>query len=670
MTALIYIITFAPIISWYFLSQRMLKKLREGGRNAVVSDRIEAIPPGFTQAGVLGTFLGIAIGLWGFDVTEIQESVPQLLQGLTGSFMTSIVGIILSIVFRDRCAVAWDGAQVEDDGSDERNADEILRDLLTATRSGFNSMNQKVDDLLKGLVGDGDSSLTTSMSRMRTDARDQAIESRSHLESNLERITGVVQGNHAQILEAVEGFGEQLAKNNVDLLVEAMNKATEQFHNQMKTIVEKLVKENFDELNRSVERMNSWQAENKSMIATMTQQFEDVTKGIGVTGEKLLEIANTVEGMTNQVNQITERTADLTREGGKLEELVTALSQVMVEEDKFNELASMLSVAVTDVKGSSKNMVETSSKLSAWTEENQQMVTSLTAQYDNVVKGFEKAEQSVGGISTSAAEMAKNAESIAVNSEKLTSDNGRLMELVRKLEQVMVEEDKFSELASMLSGAVTAVGQSSEHLVSTSENLRSWTQENQQMISGLTAQYDQVVQGFGHAEQSIAGISTTVVGIVQQVENMTASSGRLTADGGRLATLIGKLEQVMVEEDKFSELAEKLSTAVSNIDKSTGAFKETSKKLESWTKDQKNFRESTESLLKKFDEIAKIKDTNDLFWKDVRNKLNEASDIIGESNKRLMDNLQEINKEFTGELNSMLKSLDRYIQRITAEHTS
>ena len=557
----LFFITFSPLLFWLFRSEFLLNKLKGRGRESVVADNIEALPAGFTQAGVLGTFIGIAVGLWNFDVNDIQSSVPPLLEGLTGAFLTSISGIVFSMIYRSRAAGAW-LQSAEDEVEDDRSETELLRDILLATQSGYTTMNQSMDSLLKGLVGDGDSSLTTAMSRMRNDARDEAKQNREHLEAQVATLRANLESNHSDLLKAVEGFGEQLAKNNVDLLVEAMNKATEQFHEQMKTIVERLVKENFEQLNTSVQRMNDWQVENKEMIATMTGQFKEVIEGVEQTGQTLTGISTTVEGMTEQVNAITDRTAQLTDEGGKLHELLSALSQVMVEEDKFKSLAELLAGAVADVKGST------------------------------------------------------------------------------------------------------------DQLSSTSEKLSEWTRENQEMVTGLTGQYQSVVTGFGEAEQSIQGISTTVVGIVEQVGTMTTNTQSLTEDNGKLAELIGKLQQVMVEEDKFAELTNKLSEAVKNIDKSTGAFTETTGKLEKWTTDQKDFRKSSEDLLRKFDEIAKIKDTNDYFWKDVKQKLSEGSDVIRESNENLMNNLQEINKEFTRELNSMLKSLDKYIQRIVAEYES
>lgn len=47
--------------------------------------------------GILGTFLGIVLGLWQFDTTDIQGSVPKLLEGLKLAFITSIIGMALSV---------------------------------------------------------------------------------------------------------------------------------------------------------------------------------------------------------------------------------------------------------------------------------------------------------------------------------------------------------------------------------------------------------------------------------------------------------------------------------------------------------------------------------------------------------------------------------------------
>lgn len=50
--------------------------------------------------GVLGTFVGIFFGLHSFDPSNIQDSIPPLLEGLKTAFITSIVGMVVSMLVK------------------------------------------------------------------------------------------------------------------------------------------------------------------------------------------------------------------------------------------------------------------------------------------------------------------------------------------------------------------------------------------------------------------------------------------------------------------------------------------------------------------------------------------------------------------------------------------
>lgn len=57
--------------------------------------------PGFlTSLGILGTFIGIIIGLYGFSLEEIDRSIAELMAGLKTAFITSVVGLVLSLLLR------------------------------------------------------------------------------------------------------------------------------------------------------------------------------------------------------------------------------------------------------------------------------------------------------------------------------------------------------------------------------------------------------------------------------------------------------------------------------------------------------------------------------------------------------------------------------------------
>ncbi|WP_226663797.1 MotA/TolQ/ExbB proton channel family protein [Microbulbifer aggregans] len=63
-------------------------------------DFVEQAPGLLTSLGILGTFTGVIIGLFEFQIADIDNSIERLLDGLKTAFITSVCGIGLSIVLR------------------------------------------------------------------------------------------------------------------------------------------------------------------------------------------------------------------------------------------------------------------------------------------------------------------------------------------------------------------------------------------------------------------------------------------------------------------------------------------------------------------------------------------------------------------------------------------
>ena len=57
-------------------------------------------PSLLTTIGILGTFVGIYIGLHNFNIINIDRSIPELLRGLKVAFTTSIAGIVSAIILK------------------------------------------------------------------------------------------------------------------------------------------------------------------------------------------------------------------------------------------------------------------------------------------------------------------------------------------------------------------------------------------------------------------------------------------------------------------------------------------------------------------------------------------------------------------------------------------
>jgi DNA repair ATPase RecN len=147
-------------------------------------------------------------------------------------------------------------------------------------------------------------------------------------------------------------FSNLLAKNNTEALVAVMKSATQEFNKQMSEIVSRLVQENFSELNKSVQQMNSWQKDNKEMIGTLTNQFNQATKNIETT--------------SLQLKDISEKTQSLVADNGKLSEIIKALREVMVDDKKYQSLVNQLTSVVDKLEKNTEQWDETTNKLNSW----------------------------------------------------------------------------------------------------------------------------------------------------------------------------------------------------------------------------------------------------------------------------------------------------------------
>jgi uncharacterized membrane protein YjfL (UPF0719 family) len=81
--------------------------------------------------GVLGTFIGIVIGLWNFDTHDIEASVPQLLNGLKFAFITSVVAMAVSIILSVIQAKPDETIKQNDDDDEIKQTLKAILDQVT-----------------------------------------------------------------------------------------------------------------------------------------------------------------------------------------------------------------------------------------------------------------------------------------------------------------------------------------------------------------------------------------------------------------------------------------------------------------------------------------------------------------------------------------------------------
>ncbi len=175
------------------------------------------------------------------------------------------------------------------------------------------------------------------------------------LKSNNSELIKTINSNNAEFIDKFNKFYTLLEENTTKAFVEAMEKLTTSFNEQMNELIARLVKENFQELNNSVKRLNDWQVQNKEQIEILTNQFK--------------QVVNSFETSSSAIKNITLNTDKLTNSESNLVKLIEQLQSVMIEDTKFIELTKNLTKSATILD-------ETSEKLTKWTQNDYEFHTA------------------------------------------------------------------------------------------------------------------------------------------------------------------------------------------------------------------------------------------------------------------------------------------------------
>lgn len=226
---------------------------------------------------------------------------------------------------------------------------------IQSVQAVFNDTVQERSDTLNGVLQAGFSNLYTNQNE-----QNERLD--SLITENHQR-TGTLIGLNEQVLASSLANNEifetkftefitLLQENNTKGLAEAMNKVTEDFNQQMTGLIEKLVQENFSQLNESVQNLNTWQQENKENLNALSAHYQQTTELFSHSSEVLKEVANNTKLLVNDES--------------KLNELIKQLSAIMIDDTKFSSITNKLTQTVELVESSTKLYEETSSKLNKW----------------------------------------------------------------------------------------------------------------------------------------------------------------------------------------------------------------------------------------------------------------------------------------------------------------
>lgn len=199
---------------------------------------------------------------------------------------------------------------------DSENLDDSVPRLLDGLKFAF----------LTSIFGMFSSSIINKMANKRFDRLGETdiTTAATNLSKTVESLRSSIEDNNAKTLETAM---TQIA----DTFKTEMSKVSAEMTKLMKTLVDK----NFNELNSSINNLNTWQQENKNVMEKMSETSSKILSDLGMASYTLKEVADSVERLTAPC--------------GFLSELVADLHKAMSDDYNFVEISNNLSCACRDI---------------------------------------------------------------------------------------------------------------------------------------------------------------------------------------------------------------------------------------------------------------------------------------------------------------------------------
>jgi hypothetical protein len=265
---------------------------------------VENAPTLMTSLGIIGTFLGIVIGLIGFDVNQIDASIPMLLEGLKTAFLTSVVGMICAVIFKAADACVFAGWREPEGAAEDVSPGQILKAL--------NDSNEHLISVRDALAKDSDSSLVGVVQRMRSDLNDRANDEARDREIFQTKLFGEMQN-----------FADALSQSATAAIIESLENVIRDFNDNLM----EQFGDNFKRLDESVQKLVTWQQQYMVQLDAMSTQYAEGVKAIDATSDS--------------VKDISERTAEIPNHMSALQDVV------MTNQHQIQELQRHLEAFVT-----------------------------------------------------------------------------------------------------------------------------------------------------------------------------------------------------------------------------------------------------------------------------------------------------------------------------------
>ena len=494
---------------------------------SVTENRLIAAVPGFlTALGVIGTFMGLQLGLAdlklgaGVDVDQMQEGVAGVVNGAKIAFLTSVWGVALSVFF---------------------NFFEKLGEQLI--RRKIREIEDRVDWLFP---------------RIRPEEQLQKIsenssESREVLQGLAEKIGEKMQD---AMVTATQGIQSSLEKSLSEIMAPAINKLVDKTSEGNQKALEGLLESFMDgfgqagnQQRQALDDVSSKVSQSvDAMQATMNSFVEQLQKTQTDSGERekalIADISNQVNSLSSQSEAIHQKlTSFVENQIGEMSTQMKSREEASAKRDE--EL-------VTTIKSQVNELVENSRK------QGETLSTFVETQLNGLTKSFDEREQRSSQLETERnAKIEQQTQAIStLSNEILQSVEKSVAEQVATVKQLIAQGQT---LQNSINSSVDASAQATQAMRESSTELRV-SADNMRVLSS-------------HVNDAGNKLSGAIKEAVESTADL-ANQNQMSAQ--RMESL---REELMKDVSRFSELTTQLNGLIESAGSTFSELKTTQKEF-------------------------------------------------------------------------------------------
>ena len=437
---------------------------------------LEHAPAVLVSLGILGTFAGIVIGLLDFNAQDIKNSIEGLLNGLRTAFITSLVGMTLSIALKALDTWWFAPARGKAEQPDSITPEHIY---------GVMSRQEKLLEVLnQSLAGNEEGSVAGQLKLMRSDVRDF----RDGLDRNHREF-------ESKLFAALTQFGEMLAKSATETVIEALRQVIQDFN---KHLVEQFG-DNFKALNESVGKMVDWQEQYKQHVEALEARIETAVRELERTATANEAISRSLETSEQSIGSIDNHCQSIPTAIGQLEPVLQAnQDQILGLRQHLEAFVAMRDKAASAVPELQQHMDALSQQLA------EKIGAVMTTMHEGSMEFGRSVDRTNTALTESAHVVSNKSEQIAENMQDAAQEFGSS---VRGTLESMLNNSKSLE---------QHMGQAVEQ--ATNSMTEAFRQATGKIQDGLT----------GAVEASMNSLRSSVEGSLSQTEAQIQGSANRT----------------------------------------------------------------------------------------------------------------------------------------------